>query len=306
MLWLRVAALALIVTMPTAPALAHSAPPVYRVAKVADGDTITLANGQRVRFVQIDTPEVYFGAECYGHAASLRTKRLLPIGTRVRLLVEPATDRVDQYGRLLRYVIRLRDGLNVNVRLVAVGAAAPYFYGGRRGRYASRLELWPDTLERSISASGAPARTPPTTRTAELRLLAEGHPRLRFRAAGHRARTHVRASGQRMSDRQPFRHGRDSTLRRASAKRRAVRTHRGFGIGVLRPSREAARHRRRGNDAARPDAEEARPEGVGVACGPGVDARDRRRRPTPRRPRPSTRQRSGRYWPRPPRRTSSS
>jgi hypothetical protein len=31
-------------------------------------------------------------------------------------------------------------GLNVNLRLVAVGAAAPYFYAGRRGRYADRLE----------------------------------------------------------------------------------------------------------------------------------------------------------------------
>lgn len=67
-------------------------------------------------------------------------ERLLPEGTRVRLITEPATDRVDQYGRLLRYVIRARDGLNVNVRLAAVGAAAPYFYKERRGRYASRLE----------------------------------------------------------------------------------------------------------------------------------------------------------------------
>jgi endonuclease YncB( thermonuclease family) len=58
----------------------------------------------------------------------------------VRLLLEPATDRVDQYGRLLRYVVRATDGVNVNVRLVAVGAAAPYFYLGRRGRYANRLE----------------------------------------------------------------------------------------------------------------------------------------------------------------------
>ena len=30
--------------------------------------------------------------------------------------------------------------MNVNVRLVAMGAAAPYFYGGRRGQYAARLE----------------------------------------------------------------------------------------------------------------------------------------------------------------------
>lgn len=54
--------------------------------------------------------------------------------------MEPATDRVDQYGRLLRYVVRINGTLNVNLRLVAIGAAAPYFYMGRRGRYARRLE----------------------------------------------------------------------------------------------------------------------------------------------------------------------
>jgi endonuclease YncB( thermonuclease family) len=44
--------------------------PVYRVDHVVDGDTIALRNGQRVRLVQIDTPEVYFGVDCYGRAAS--------------------------------------------------------------------------------------------------------------------------------------------------------------------------------------------------------------------------------------------
>jgi endonuclease YncB( thermonuclease family) len=81
---------------------------------------------------------VYFGTECYGPQASATTKGMLPPGTRVRLL--PATDRVDQYGRLLRYVVRAKDGLSVNVQLVRVGAAAPYFYEGRRGRYATLLE----------------------------------------------------------------------------------------------------------------------------------------------------------------------
>jgi endonuclease YncB( thermonuclease family) len=116
-------------------------PSVYRVDRVIDGDTIALRNGQHVRLVQIDTPEVYFGVECYGRRASAQTKRLLPEGSRVLLLVEPATDRVDQYGRLLRYVVRVRGALNVNIRLVALGAAAPYFYRGRRGRYANRLEF---------------------------------------------------------------------------------------------------------------------------------------------------------------------
>jgi micrococcal nuclease len=126
----------------SAPALAApNVAPVYRVDHVVDGDTIVLRTGQRVRLVQIDTPEVFFGAECYGRAASQTTKRLLPSGSRVRLFVEPATDRVDQYGRLLRYVVRVNGALNVNIRLVALGAAAPYFYRGRRGRYANRLEF---------------------------------------------------------------------------------------------------------------------------------------------------------------------
>jgi hypothetical protein len=48
--------------------------------------------------------------------------------------------RANAHGRLLRYVVRVRDSLNINVRLVRVGAAAPYLYLGRRGRYASLLE----------------------------------------------------------------------------------------------------------------------------------------------------------------------
>jgi endonuclease YncB( thermonuclease family) len=124
-----------------AAASAHAArPSVYRVDRVVDGDTIALRNGQRVRLVQIDTPEVFFGVECYGRAASARAKQLLPPGTRVRLFAEPATDRVDDFGRLLRYVVRIQGNISVNLRLVAVGAAAPYFFEGRRGRYANRLE----------------------------------------------------------------------------------------------------------------------------------------------------------------------
>ena len=80
--------------------------------------------------------------------ASATAKRLLPSGARVRLEVEPETDRVDDFGRLLRYVIRAKDGVNVNVALVAVGAAAPYFYDGRRGKYAERLEILAKSAKR--------------------------------------------------------------------------------------------------------------------------------------------------------------
>jgi micrococcal nuclease len=156
---LRVALVLVIAAAVVAP-LARSEPAVtYRVDRVIDGDTVELANGQRVRLVPIDTPEVYFGTECYGRQASETTKRLLPEGTRIRLLAEPTTDRVDDYGRLLRYVVRT-DGVNVNLRLVAIGAAAPWFYEGRRGRYARQLEqLARRARARKLGLWGACPRT---------------------------------------------------------------------------------------------------------------------------------------------------
>jgi endonuclease YncB( thermonuclease family) len=137
---LTIAALAVATPAASGSTSSRAVSAIARIDHVADGDTVDLTNGARVRLVQIDTPEVYFRPECYGRQASATTKALLPEGTQVRLTVEPATDRTDEYGRLLRYVIRARDGLNVNVRLVAVGAAAPYFYQGRRGRYAALLD----------------------------------------------------------------------------------------------------------------------------------------------------------------------
>ena len=122
---------------PSAEAAPHAT--VYRVDRVTDGDTIVLRNDQRVRLVQIDSPEKFFGLECYARESSDAAERLLPEGTRVRLLVVPVGDRVDDFGPLLRYVVRL-DGVNVNLRLVALGAAAPWFYDGERGMYANRLE----------------------------------------------------------------------------------------------------------------------------------------------------------------------
>ena len=105
---------------------------------VADGDTVVLRGGVTVRLVQIDTPEVYFTPECFGEQASAETKRLLPRGTLVRLVRDPATDSKDMYGRLLRYVVR-SDGLDVNLHLVADGFAAPYFFDGVRGMYGDEL-----------------------------------------------------------------------------------------------------------------------------------------------------------------------
>lgn len=107
-----------------------------RVARVIDGDTIVLASGAHVRLVQIDTPEVGTG-ECFSRAAGRELRSLLPTGAAVTLTADPRLDRVDRYGRLLRYVIR--NGRNLNLELVRRGAATVWFYGGDRGRYARRL-----------------------------------------------------------------------------------------------------------------------------------------------------------------------
>jgi endonuclease YncB( thermonuclease family) len=106
------------------------------IARVIDGDTVALTNGRKVRLVQIDTPEVG-GGECYSQAARKALLRLTPVGSTVVLESDPGLDNVDRYGRLLRYV--KHKGINVNIRLVFDGAAAPYFYRSQRGRYAERL-----------------------------------------------------------------------------------------------------------------------------------------------------------------------
>jgi micrococcal nuclease len=105
------------------------------VARVIDGDTIELTSGQRVRLVQIDTPEKH--TECYGEAASELTGRLLPPGTHVRIEQDPGLDQVDRYQRRLAYVWKGDE--DVNVTLVREGAAGVWFYGGRRGHHAGEL-----------------------------------------------------------------------------------------------------------------------------------------------------------------------
>jgi endonuclease YncB( thermonuclease family) len=115
---------------------ATGAAPAAVVASVYDGDTLTLTNGRRVRLLQIDTPELGSG-ECYSRAARTALVSVAPIGSQVTLEADRRLDNVDRYGRLLGYVHR--GTMNVNVALVRVGAAAPYFYGGDKGKYATRL-----------------------------------------------------------------------------------------------------------------------------------------------------------------------
>ena len=107
-----------------------------KIAWVTDGDTVLLSNGERVRLVQIDAPELS-RRECYGRAARAELLRLVPAGSVVRLDRDPRLDTVDRYGRLLRYIFR--GPVNVNLELVRRGAATVWFYDHDRGRYAAAL-----------------------------------------------------------------------------------------------------------------------------------------------------------------------
>ena len=103
--------------------------------RVTDGDTVKvrlLPRGPRrdVRLIGIDTPEVYGGLECGGPQASRSLKRMLPRGTRVRLLSDTSQDLRDRYGRLLRYVHKASSGRDMNRAQVFKGWARVYVYGG--------------------------------------------------------------------------------------------------------------------------------------------------------------------------------
>ncbi len=95
------------------------------VAWVYDGDTIRLSDGQKIRYIGVNAPEIAHdgrAAEPFGQEAFSFNKSLT-LGKRVRM--EYDKERVDQYGRLLAYVF-LSDGTFVNAVLVEHGLATVY------------------------------------------------------------------------------------------------------------------------------------------------------------------------------------
>ncbi len=109
-----------------------------RVDYVYDGDTIRLADGEKVRFLGIDTPESSQNKKLFrdaarsgqdikdilamGHAAAEYTRVLLK-DRRVRL--EFDIEKRDKYGRLLAYIYRVDDGLFINEDIIKNGYAYP-------------------------------------------------------------------------------------------------------------------------------------------------------------------------------------
>lgn len=71
------------------------------VSRVLDGDTVELRDGQLVRYLMVDAPEVGHGEECYGAAAAQANTDLV-LGRRVELRYD--AECRDRYDRLLAYV----------------------------------------------------------------------------------------------------------------------------------------------------------------------------------------------------------
>jgi len=111
------------------------------VKRVVDGDTLLLENGERVRLIGIDTPELHVSKKLHrdaqnsgqdiktiqgmGKRAADFTRDLVE-GKRVRL--EFDVERHDKYGRLLAYVYLVDDGTFVNAKIIEEGYASLMTY----------------------------------------------------------------------------------------------------------------------------------------------------------------------------------
>ncbi|PPD32252.1 MAG: nuclease [Methylomonas sp.] len=99
----------------------------YVVEKVFDGDTLLLSDGQKVRLLGINTPEVagrYKNAEAGGAQAKDWLHQQLA-GRKVRL--EGDVEKQDKYQRSLAYVFT-EDKRHMNLELVKQGLAAVNIY----------------------------------------------------------------------------------------------------------------------------------------------------------------------------------
>jgi len=100
----------------------------FFVTKVIDGDTIVLENGQKVRYIGIDTPELHHPkkeVECFSQQAYEKNKELV-LGKKVFL--QKDISEKDKYNRLLRYVfldekMSTDEGSFINLYLVKNGFA---------------------------------------------------------------------------------------------------------------------------------------------------------------------------------------
>jgi endonuclease YncB( thermonuclease family) len=102
---------------------------------VVDGDTLDVLfpndSTASVRLIGIDTPETHRPGtpiECGGPKATAAMERRVHPGQRLRLISDPTQDRVDRYGRLLRYVQIASTGRDLGEAQIQAGWAKVYVY----------------------------------------------------------------------------------------------------------------------------------------------------------------------------------
>lgn len=98
-----------------------------KVRRVIDGDTIEFMNGERLRYIGIDTPEEVDPrkpVQCFAAEAVAKNKELVE-GKLITFDKDVSTR--DKYGRWLGFVY-LEDGTFVNLELVKQGFAFSYPY----------------------------------------------------------------------------------------------------------------------------------------------------------------------------------
>lgn len=95
------------------------------VVRVYDGDTVALSNGNKIRYLGINAPEVAHKGRPGEPLAyeALNLNKRLTLGKQIRLEFDKTTR--DQYGRILAYVY-LPDGSFINAILVEQGLATVY------------------------------------------------------------------------------------------------------------------------------------------------------------------------------------
>ena len=101
-----------------------------------DGDTIEV-KGERVRLVQINTPEL---GTCYAEEAKRYTQNFLMSEGTIRLIADPSLDNKDTYGRSLRYVFK--GNRNLNLELIRGGYAKPFFFNKVKGKFGDEIKQY--------------------------------------------------------------------------------------------------------------------------------------------------------------------
>jgi micrococcal nuclease len=95
-----------------------------KVVYVYDGDTVKLDNGERVRYLGIDTPEMNYKNPPPEYFAEEAKRFNIDLVHGKKIQLEFDTVRRDKYNRLLAYVYI--DGEFVNARLIEEGYAKVY------------------------------------------------------------------------------------------------------------------------------------------------------------------------------------